>query len=44
MADTAEMVETATDPKTIPPAVFKNGQEVISAGETWTVGIINVVT
>ena len=24
----AEMAETATEPKTIPPAVFKNGREV----------------
>ena len=25
----AETADTATDPKTIPPAVFKNGREVI---------------
>ena len=24
------MAETATEPKTIPPAVFKNGREVIN--------------
>ena len=27
-AETAETVYTATEPKTIPPAVFKNGREV----------------
>ena len=26
--ETAETAETATEPKTIPPAVFKNGREV----------------
>ena len=25
---TAETAETATEPKTVPPAVFKNGREV----------------
>ena len=26
--ETAETADTATDPETIPPAVFKNGREV----------------
>ena len=32
----AETAETATEPKTIPPAIFKNGREVIIAQDcTW---------
>ena len=33
-AETAETVETATEPKTIPPAVFKNGREVKTPFDT----------